>query len=112
MLTLAGCDTTQKVEDMFGLIGKLTTVEGKRNALIALLLEGTKNMPGCLQYVVSKDVLDANVIWISEVWDSEDSHGASLSLPAVQDAIGKGRAFIAGMEQVAKTAPIGGTGLK
>ena len=96
---------------MFGLIGKLSTVDGKREALIDILLAGTQNMPGCIQYIISKDLSDETAIWISEIWESEDAHKTSLTLPAVQDAISKGRAFIAGMEHVAKTKPVGGTGL-
>lgn len=96
---------------MFGLIGKLSTIDGKRDALIDILLAGTQDMPGCIQYIISKDLSDDNAIWISEIWESEDAHKASLTLPAVQEAIGKGRAFIAGMEQLAKTEPVGGIGL-
>lgn len=96
---------------MFGLIGKLSTTDGNRDALIDILLNGTKDMPGCIQYIISKDNAEPNAIWVSEVWESEESHAASLELPSVRDAIGKGRAFIAGMEQVAKTEPVGGKGL-
>lgn len=96
---------------MFGLIGKLSAVDGKRGALIEILLAGTQDMPGCLQYIISKDLSDDRAIWISEIWESEQAHKASLTLPSVQEAIGKGRAFITGMEQIAKTEPVGGKGL-
>jgi len=32
---------------MFGLIAKIKTAPGQRNALIAILVEGTAAMPGC-----------------------------------------------------------------
>jgi hypothetical protein len=32
---------------MYGLIGKTTAVGGQRDALAAVLLEGTQAMPGC-----------------------------------------------------------------
>ena len=44
---------------MHGLIGKIIAVEGKRDALIAILLEGTQEMPGCLSYIVARDAADA-----------------------------------------------------
>ncbi len=50
-------------------------------------------------------------IWITEVWDSAASHTASLSLPSVRDAIGKGRPLIAGFGSNSTTVPIGGHGL-
>ena len=39
---------------------------------------------------------DEDALWITEVWDSETSHQASLSLPSVQEAIRQGRPLIAG----------------
>lgn len=96
---------------MYGLIGKMTTVEGQRDAFIAILLEGTVAMPGCLSYIIARDPADANAIWITEVWDSEASHKASLGLPAVKAAIARGRPLIAGFGERFVTAPVGGHGL-
>jgi quinol monooxygenase YgiN len=96
---------------MYGLIGKISTVPGQRDALAALLVEGTRAMPGCLSYVVASDPADANALWITEVWDSQASHQASLQLPAVQAAIAKGRPLIAGFSNRVETVPIGGFGI-
>jgi quinol monooxygenase YgiN len=94
-----------------GLIGRMRAVPGQRDALIAILLEGTGGMPGCLSYIVAKDMADADAIWITEVWDSRASHDASLQLPAVQDAIRRGRPLIAGFDNGHETIPVGGIGL-
>lgn len=96
---------------MFGLIGKMIAAPGQRDALITVLLEGTGGMPGCLSYIVAKDVNDPNALWITEVWDSKDSHAASLKLPSVQAAIAKGRPMIAGFGDFVTTEPLGGIGL-
>jgi len=96
---------------MYGLIGKITTVAGKRDALIAILLEGVSGMPGCRSYVVAKDTVSDDALWITEVWDSEASHKASLTLPSVRAAIAAGRPLIAGFESQVTTTPVGGHGL-
>ena len=96
---------------MYGLIGKMNATPGQREALIALLLEGTSGMPGCLSYIIAKDTTDANAIWITEVWDGEASHKASLNLPSVQAAIARARPMIAGFGERFITAPVGGAGL-
>lgn len=96
---------------MYGLIGKVKTTPGQRDALIAILIEGVASMPGCLSYIVAQDANDADAIWISEVWDSAASHQASLALPSVQAAIAKGRPLIAGFGERFETSPIGGHGL-
>lgn len=97
---------------MYGLISKIDTVPGRRDALVAILQEGTQAMPGCLCYVIATDPADANGLWISEVWDTQASHKASLSLPAVQTAMAKGRAMIAGFSNRIETVPIGGHGFE
>lgn len=96
---------------MYGLIGKMKTVPGQRDALIAILIEGVSGMPGCLSYIVAQDPADPNAIWITEVWDSKESHKASLALPSVQAAIAKGRPMIAGFGERFETTPVGGQGL-
>ncbi len=97
---------------MYGLIGKMTTAEGKRDELIKILLDGTSTMPGCMSYIVAKDSGDANAIWITEVWDIKENHEASLKLPSVQAAIAKGRSMITGFGERFITEPVGGHGLK
>ncbi len=97
---------------MYGLIGKLNAVPGQRDALIEILVQASKVMPGCLSYIVAKDAKDENAIWVTEVWKDEGSHKASLSLPQVQQAIARGRPIIAGFGERFVTEPVGGVGLK
>ena len=54
----------------------------------------------------AEDPNDEVTLWITEVWDSQDSHKASLALPAVQAAIARGRPLIAGFGQRVETRPI------
>lgn len=96
---------------MFGLIGRMRASPGKRDELVALLLDGTEKMPGCLSYVVARDPADADAIWITEVWTDEQSHKASLDLPPVQATIAKARPIIAGFDSRTRTEPVGGVGL-
>ena len=96
---------------MYGLIGRMTATPGQRDALVTILLDGTDAIPGCLSYIVATDPADADVIWITEVWDSEASHRASLQLPAVQAAIRAGKPLIASFDKHIITTPVGGHGL-
>jgi quinol monooxygenase YgiN len=96
---------------MYGLIGKMVAAPGQRDLLISILLEGIDSMPGCLSYIVAKDPADAEAIWITEVWDSQESHRASLSLPAVRQAIAKAKPIIASFPMSQIVEPVGGHGL-
>lgn len=108
---MAEQNTASKSGSMHGLIGKMSATPGQRDALIAILLEGTHEMPGCLSYIVAKDLKDPDALWITEVWDSKESHAASLKLPVVQAAIAKARPIIAGFSDGVTTQPVGGFGL-
>lgn len=96
---------------MFGLIGKMTSVPGRREELLALLLGHLQDMPGCLSYVVARDPADEQGIWVTEVWDTRESHQASLSLPSVRSLIATARPMIAGFESSTPTELVGGLGL-
>ena len=96
---------------MYGLIGKMKVVLGQRDALIKILIEGVAGMPGCQSYVVAKDSVDSDAIWVTEVWDSQENHQASLSLPSVQNAITIGKPLLAGFGERFETIPVGGHGL-
>jgi quinol monooxygenase YgiN len=93
---------------MYGLIGQFISIPGRREELIAVLLAGTAGMPGCLSYVVARDGEDPDGVWVMEVWDSKESHAASLSLPAVQAAMAQGWPLIAGFGPRFETEPAGG----
>jgi quinol monooxygenase YgiN len=96
---------------MYGLIGKIVATPGQRDALIEILLEGTLAMPGCRSYVIARDPADADGLWVTEVWDDQTSHRASLSLPAVQAAISRGKPLIKEFASHVATEPVGGYGL-
>jgi quinol monooxygenase YgiN len=96
---------------MYGLIVKLAAQPGKRDAVISILLGCVTGMPGCLSYVVAKDVADEDAIWATEVWDCEASHDASFSLPAIREAVAQARLQLVGMQSKVVTEPVGGCGL-
>ena len=97
---------------MYGLIGRIKAVAGKRAELATVLVQEDGSMPGCLSYVVAEDPTDADALWVTEVWTDQAAHRASLQLPAVQAAIAKGRPLIAGFDNRVETNVLGGIGLK
>lgn len=96
---------------MFGMIAKLEAAPECRDAVMELLSGIACLMPGCLSYIVARDSADENTLWVTEAWDSKGSHDASLSLPAVQNAITAAKPLIARFERIAVTEPMGGHGL-
>jgi quinol monooxygenase YgiN len=84
---------------------------GQRDALVSILREGTTAMPGCRIYLIATDPQDENAIWITEAWDTEAEHDASLQLPEVQAAIVQARPMIDGFGERFVVTPVGGIGL-
>ena len=101
----------EEAQQMYGLIGSLTAVPGRRDDLIAILSDAVSNMPGCLSYIIARDSSDETTIWVTEVWDSKESHDASLSLPSVTKAISAARPMISAFGSQVITTPVGGYGL-
>ncbi len=100
----------EEADPQYGLLGQMMAQPGKRAELVAILSEGTGEMPGNIAYLIGEDSANADAIWIVELWDSKEAHVASLQLPAVQDAIKKGRPLIAGFGTRAEFKPVAKTG--
>jgi quinol monooxygenase YgiN len=110
-LALAGLGAGEPGDEKsmsFGLIGSMSAKPGQREALVAAMTAASEPMPGCLSYVVALDRENPDLIWITEVWDSEASHQASLQIPWVKAAIAKAMPLIAGFGQQTKTRPVAG----
>lgn len=90
---------------MFGQINKITTVAGKRDEVVQFVMSGADKMPGCRSYIVAKDVNAADIVWVTEVWDSADMHAASMGIPEVKAAVAEAMPMIAGFETVATIIP-------
>ena len=93
---------------MYGMISKITAAPGKRDQVIQTLGDATVSMPGCKGYVIAKDAADENAIWVTEFWDTQSSHDASLKLPRVQKSMTDARPLITGFERIAVTEPVRG----
>jgi quinol monooxygenase YgiN len=95
---------------MYGLISQMKAQPGQRDGLVALLLESVAELPGCRGYVVALDNADPDGLWITELWEDEASHDASLSLPLVQQTIARARPLIAGFGARLATTPLAALG--
>jgi len=99
----------EEADPQYGLIGQMIAQPGQRAALAAILSEGTGEMPGNIAYLVGEDSANPDAIWIVEIWADMKAHAASLTLPAVQAAIKKGRPLIAGFGTRAEFKPVAKT---
>ena len=98
---------------LYGLTGAFLTAPGKRDELVAHMLEAAQLMgavPGCLLYLVSTTE-HVDEVAITELWTDEAAHEASLQAPGVGELIGRARPVIAGMSGRSVLTVLGGKGL-
>jgi quinol monooxygenase YgiN len=90
---------------MFGLIVKLTSAPGRRSDLIEMLGgEDSHTVDGCLSFIVGEDATEENVLWITEVWASQEAHEASLKVQVPRmDGI---ETVIVRFDKIATTQPV------
>lgn len=97
-----------------GLYTKFTAHTDQRDRLIENLLSAAghmKDVAGCELYIINASAQDADTVWVTEVWDSEEQHRASLSLEGVPEMIERTMPLLAGPPEQIRVIPIGGMGL-
>ncbi len=98
---------------MYGYINSMRTRPGHRQEVVEILLAGVEGLRcvGCLQYIVAVDPGDEVTIRVTEVWESEEAHAASLRLPETKAAIARAMPLLTGEFETATTEVRGGLGL-
>ena len=92
---------------MYGLIVKLTAAPNSRDDLITMLGgDDSHTIPGCLSFIVAEDTSHPDILWVTEVWESQAAHEASLAGPAADDRFKDAGTIIIGHQKVATTAPV------
>lgn len=95
--------------------GKLQAKKGHGNSLSSILLNASASMSsvkGCLLYAISKDELDEEATWVTEIWASREDHDNSLKLDAVKQLIAQAMPILDGMPQKGQELTVlGGKGI-
>lgn len=96
--------------------GKLKASTGNANKLAEILIKASELVSmakGCHLYMVSKDNLNENEVWITEIWDSKEEHDNSLKVEGVRALIGQAIPLLDGQPTKGQELEIlGGFGVK
>lgn len=99
----------------YGLHGKLKSIAGSSEKLTQILIDASKlvsTAKGCRLYLISKDKIDNDSIWVTEVWDCKEDHDNSLNTEAVKTLISQAMPLIEGRPERAQELEIlGGKGI-
>jgi quinol monooxygenase YgiN len=97
----------------YGYIGSMRTQPGCRDGVIQILLGGADGLraAGCQVYAVGVSDTDADIIWVTEIWDSAERHEASLRLPETRAAIASAMPMLTGEFSRQELTVVGGLGV-
>ncbi|MEU6818614.1 putative quinol monooxygenase [Streptomyces sp. NPDC046860] len=97
----------------YGYIGSMKVKPGHRAEVVAVLVAGADGLreAGCHLYVVTESATDEDTVWVSEVWESEEHHAASLQSPEAKAAISKVMPLLTGEFTRQETRVAGGLGI-
>jgi len=93
-------------EEKWGLLGRMKAQPGKRDDLIAVLQESSRDVPGKLVYLIQLEQDDPDAFWINEVWQTKGHYDGCLTLPQVQKGWELAKPLLVGMEHRTETVPL------
>jgi quinol monooxygenase YgiN len=95
----------------FGLLNRLTAKPGQRERVVEILLESGQlfdDNPACRVYLVAESVDDPNLIWVADLWTSEEEHAEALKAPEMQSFVEECMPLLEGMPEQIGVRPVGG----
>ena len=71
---------------MFSVYGRMTALPGRRDELIAVLLDGFRaggDDSGLLTYSINEAFDDPDTLWLTQLWIDKDAHDATTRSESV-----------------------------
>jgi quinol monooxygenase YgiN len=99
---------------MIATYGKLTSEPGKIDELIDIMKQAAKlvaNEKGCHMYIVNASRDEEDVLWITELWDTQEGHDASLKSDEVKAIIAQALPLISKPPEQISLTPLVGKGM-
>ena len=96
------------------LLNRLTARPGQRQRLVEILLESGKlfdDNPACLLYLVSESADDPNLVWVVDLWTSQEAHAEALKAPELRPFVEQAMPLLEGAPEQFEVRPVGGKGL-
>ncbi|MHA6793117.1 putative quinol monooxygenase [Pseudonocardia bannensis] len=102
-------------EGRIGRYVRMVAQPGQGDALAEQLLhvaDGLRDVPGCELYIINREPDEADTVWVTEVWTSQEASDAALSQDLGDAGIGRVLSLLAGPPDLIDLAPVGGPGLR
>jgi quinol monooxygenase YgiN len=95
----------------FALLNRLTAKPGRRDRVVEILLESGNlfdDNSACRLYLVAESADDPNLIWVADLWTSEEDHTEALGVPEMRSFVEECMPLLEGMPEQIRLRPVGG----
>jgi quinol monooxygenase YgiN len=95
----------------FALLNRLTAKPGQRDRVIKILVESGRlfdNNSACRLYLVAESADDPNLIWVADLWTSEEEQAEALRVPEMRPFVEECMPLLEGMPEQIRVLPVGG----
>lgn len=95
----------------FALLNRLTAKPGQRDRVVQILLESGKlfdDNPACRLYLVAESADHPDLIWVADVWTSEEEHAEALQAPEMRAFVEECVPLLERMPEQIRVLPAGG----
>ena len=68
-------------------LNQLTAKPGRRDRLVEILLESGRlfdDNPACRLYLVAESADEPSLVWVADLWTSEEEHAEALKVPEMR----------------------------
>ena len=95
---------------------KFTAQPGEGDAVAGLLLgaaDSLRGVPGCELYVINRSASEPDVVWVTELWLSQEALDASLEQLGTDESrarIAEVMTLLVGPPELTELEPLGGVG--
>jgi quinol monooxygenase YgiN len=96
------------------LLNRLTAKPGQRQRVVEILLESGRlfdDNPACLLYLVGESADEPDLIWVIDLWTSQEAHAEALKAPELGPFVQQAMPLLEGMPEQIEVHPAGGKGL-
>jgi quinol monooxygenase YgiN len=98
----------------YALLNRLTARPGQRGRVVEILLESGRlfeDNARCLLYLVSESTDDPDVVWVADLWTSEEAHAEALKAPELRPYVEQAIPLLDAMPEQIRIRPVGGKGV-
>jgi quinol monooxygenase YgiN len=93
------------------LLNRLTAKPGQRERVVEILLESGKlfdDNAACRLYLVAESADNPNLVWVADLWTSEEEHAEALKVPEMRAFGEECMPLLEAMPEQIRVLPAGG----